>query len=77
MMQKIIGERIRLLRIQRTNLSQEDFARLIGVDRTYMCRLENGKKNPTLETLNKVCVGIGISLKEFFDFESPVVKVGD
>lgn len=67
--QKLVGERIRKLRIEKLNMSQEEFAKLINVDRTYLCRLENGQKNLTLETLNKVCIGLSISLKEFFDFE--------
>lgn len=67
--QKLVGERIKKLRIEKANMSQEDFAKHIGVDRTYLCRLESGQKNPTLETLNKVCDGLNITIKEFFDFD--------
>lgn len=69
--QKLVGKRIKYLRINKLGMSQEDFAKKIGVDRTYFCRLESGKKNLTLETLNKVCEGLGMTLKEFFDFEIP------
>ena len=51
-------------------MSQEEFAKYIGVDRTYMSRLESRKKNLTLETLSKICVGLGITLKDFFDFNA-------
>ena len=70
MNQKLVGERIKTLRIEKLNMSQEDFAKLIDVDRTYLCRLESGQKNLTLETLNKVCAGLSLSLKDFFDFIS-------
>lgn len=66
---RIIGERIKALRIERTGLVQEDFGNKIGLDRTYMSRVESGQKNLTLETLAKICEGLGISLKDFFDFD--------
>lgn len=67
---KVVGDRIKDLRINRTNLSQEEFAKKIGLDRTYMSRVESGKQNLTLETLIKICEGLNLSLKELFDFES-------
>ncbi len=74
MEQKKVGERIKKLRIELTNMSQEEFAKHIGVDRTYMSRLESGQKNPTLETLNKVCDGLNITLKVFFDFSDSDIE---
>lgn len=71
---KKVGERIKKLRIELTNMSQEEFAKHIGVDRTYMSRLESGQKNPTLETLNKVCDGLNITLKVFFDFSDSDIE---
>ena len=72
--QKLVGKRIKCLRINKLGMSQEDFAKKIGVDRTYFCRLEAGKKNLTLDTLNKVCEGLEMSLKDFFNFEIPEKK---
>lgn len=69
--QKVIGERIRYLRNSLLNMSQEDFAKKIGLDRTYMSKIEAGKQNLTLETLNKICDGLGITLKQLFDFDVP------
>lgn len=65
---KIIGARIRELRINKTCLSQEDFAIKLGYDRTYMSRVESGRQNITVETLIKICDGLETPLKEFFDF---------
>lgn len=61
-----IGDTIRFLRLKNTGLSQEDFAASINFERTYMSRIESGKKNITLETLNSICVGLGITITEFF-----------
>lgn len=66
---KIIGERIKYLRTNRVFLSQEDFSIKLGYDRTYMSRVESGRQNVTIETLIKICEGLEVSLKEFFDFE--------
>ena len=69
---EIIGNRIRVLRINYTNYSQDEFASRIDVDRSYLSRVESGKQNITLETLIRICEeGLGISLKRFFDFEEP------
>lgn len=66
---RIIGNRIKEIRIERTYLSQEEFAIKLGYDRTYMSRVESGRQNITVETLIKICEGLEISLKEFFDFQ--------
>ena len=41
------GQRIRELR-QKTGLSQEKFALMIGMDRTYFSSVESGKRNISL-----------------------------
>ena len=48
----MIGQRIRELRISKTNMSQEDFASKIGMDRTYLSKAESGKQNLTMESLS-------------------------
>ena len=64
-----VGHRIKDLRLSRTSLSQSEFAHLIGLDRTYLCRVESGKQNLKMDTLLKICNGLGVSIKEFFDFK--------
>ena len=64
-----IGNRIRYLRINYTNLTQEEFARNLGYDRAYLSRVESGKQNLTVESLIKICSRLNISLKDFFDFD--------
>lgn len=65
-----IGNRIRFLRLNYTNYSQDEFAAKLGLDRSYVSRVESGKQNITVETLIKICEeGLEISLKDFFDFD--------
>ena len=61
-----VGETIKFLRIKNTYLSQEEFASKIGLERTYLSRVESGQKNITLETLDIICKGLEVTITEFF-----------
>lgn len=50
------GQRIRELR-QKTGLSQEKFALMIGMDRTYFSSVESGKRNISLLNIKKIADG--------------------
>ena len=65
---KEYGNRCRQLR-NNLNISQEDFALKINMDRTYYSSVESGKRNISLKNIYKICDGFGISLKDFFDYE--------
>ena len=60
-----LGMRIKFLRKER-NWSQEDLALEANVNKNYICDLENGRRNPSLEILEKIAVAFGISLSELF-----------
>ena len=61
-----IGHRIKELRTEK-NLTQEAIAFKAEIDRTFMNHVENGKRNISVETLEKVvCNGLDMSIKEFF-----------
>lgn len=50
-------------------LSQEAFAYSIGMSRTYFAEAETGKRNISIENIDRIAKGLGISLREFFDSE--------
>jgi transcriptional regulator with XRE-family HTH domain len=60
------GRAVRALRTKAGH-SQERFADLIKVNRTYMGKLERGKGNPTLEMLARIAKGLDVSLVKLFD----------
>ena len=62
------AEKLKKLRKER-GLSQEALALLCDIYRTYIGRIENMKRNPSLEILNKIAKGLGIKLIELLDFE--------
>jgi transcriptional regulator with XRE-family HTH domain len=60
-----VGNRIRELRLEK-KLSQEALANIAEIDRTYMTSVENGRRNISIETLEKILVALGISFKNFY-----------
>lgn len=65
MITKQFGERIRDLRNAK-GLSQEKFALSIDMDRTYYASVESGKRNVSINNINKIARGFGVSLEELF-----------
>ena len=61
------GKRVAELR-KMAGLSQEQFAFKCDVDRTYIGTIERGEKSPTLNTIEKIATGLGITKKELFDY---------
>ena len=60
------GKRLRKLRKELTNLSQENFANHIGMDRTYYSSIENGNRNVSLLNILKIAEGLNITIAELF-----------
>lgn len=50
---KQLGERIKELR-KKTGLSQEKFALKIDMDRTYFATVESGKRNISLQNIERI-----------------------
>lgn len=58
-LQKTVGRNLRAYR-QARGLSQEAFAELVGVHRTYMGGLERGERNLTLRSVERIAERIGV-----------------
>ena len=66
--EKAFGYRIHSLRMD-IGLSQEKFALLIGMDRTYYASVESGKRNISIRNILKITNGLGVSLEQLFSDE--------
>lgn len=62
---KKLGQKIYQLRKEK-NMTQEDLAFKVGVDRSYMGFLERGEKNATVKVLAKISNTLKVSLSELF-----------
>lgn len=54
---KHVGAKIRALRNE-TGLSQEDFAKKVDLDRTYISDVERGERNVSVLNLFKIAKGL-------------------
>lgn len=61
-----IGMRIKELR-QQAGITQEKFALMTGINRSYLADIEKGNRNFGFDTLDRIVNGFGISLSEFFE----------
>ena len=61
-----VGARIKHFR-QEPFISQENLANKADIERTYMNEVENGKRNISIEKLEKILNALGVTFKEFFD----------
>jgi transcriptional regulator with XRE-family HTH domain len=52
-LQRTVGRNLRAYRVAR-GLSQEAFAEVVGVHRTYMGGIERGERNLTLKALERI-----------------------
>lgn len=63
--QEQLGMRIKYLR-QKLHWSQEDLALNANINKNYISDLENGRRNPSLEILERIATSFNITLEELF-----------
>ena len=62
-LQKTVGRNLRAYRMER-GLSQEAFAEVLGVHRTYMGGVERGERNLTLKSVERMAEKLGMEVLE-------------
>lgn len=68
-LQEKIGRRIKALREEK-KLKQEDLAWQSNLDRSYMNHVENGKRNISITSLEKIVKdGLKMTFSDFFNHE--------
>ena len=61
-----VGQRIKVLR-KELGISQEALALKAEVDRTYVTDVENGRRNVSIEILERLITALDISVTVFFN----------
>ncbi len=64
-----VGQRIKELR-KVIGISQEALANKAEIDRTYVTDVENGRRNISIENLEKLVTALEVQFKDFFDSPS-------
>ena len=63
---KEVGQKIRIAR-QKTELSQEAFAKVCMLDRTYISDVERGERNLSLLNLRKIAKALGVPISSLIN----------
>lgn len=64
---KKLGSKIRELR-KKKRLTQEDLAHKSELDYSYMNQIENGKRNPSIEAIERIAKALGVHVKDLIPF---------
>jgi transcriptional regulator with XRE-family HTH domain len=51
---------------EKKNITQAMLANSSGIDRTFISHVENGSRNISMETLEKMLKGLDVTFKDFF-----------
>lgn len=60
-----IGQLLKDLREER-GWSLRELGLAVGMNKTYLGDIELGKRNPSINSLEKIVAGYGLTVKEFF-----------
>lgn len=66
-----VAEKIKEVRTNK-GLSQKEVALSVGIDQAQYSRIESGKVEPTLSSLEKIADALGIKVVELFNDEKPI-----
>ena len=58
-----LGKNLKRIRTEKS-ITQGDIVRTLGVSRSFVSNIENGKTNPTLATIAKLAKAVGVSVDE-------------
>lgn len=61
-----VGARIKQIRLSQ-GISQEKLALRADVDRTYLAGVEQGKRNLSIKSLEKIIIALDTTFHEFFE----------
>lgn len=60
---KKLGDNLKKIRVSK-NITQTELAETLGIDKSFLSNIENGKTNPTLSTITSLAKALGVSSNE-------------
>ena len=76
MSQTTIANKIRRLRFDHGEMTQQELAERVGVTRQTVNAIELGKYSPSLEVAFRIANAFGVGIQEVFTYEAPEAKSG-
>jgi transcriptional regulator with XRE-family HTH domain len=67
-----LGKHIHEIRVN-SGMTQEQLSSRSGISSNFLSQIERGRNKCSLETINKISLGLDIPLSRLFDFASPAV----
>ena len=64
---KELGKKIRELR-KKKELTQEELAYKAELDYSYINQIENGKRNPSMEAVERIAKALGVKIQALVSF---------
>lgn len=64
---KELGKKIKGIR-KKKEMTQEDVAYKAGLDYSYINQIENGKRNPSMEAVEKIAKALGVKVQTLLSF---------
>jgi transcriptional regulator with XRE-family HTH domain len=61
----LVGHRIKEIRSQKS-MSQEDVANTADMERSFVTHIESGRRNISVDTLQRLLDALDVSFKDFF-----------
>ena len=58
-----LGKNLKRIRTEK-GITQGDIVRALGISRSFVSNIENGKTNPTLSTISKLAKALGVLTNE-------------
>ncbi len=66
LMKKEFGARVKTLREQ-AGLSTNKFALMIGLSKSFIIQIEHGRRNISLDTIERIAAGLSMTASELFE----------
>jgi transcriptional regulator with XRE-family HTH domain len=62
-----LGNNIREIRLKK-EMTQEELAHKADLDYSYINQIENGKRNPSMEAVERIAKALGVKVKDLISF---------
>jgi transcriptional regulator with XRE-family HTH domain len=60
-----LGSKLKAIRVNK-KITQSELAVILGVDKSFVSNIENGKNNPTLSTIASLAKALKVKVEDLF-----------